>query len=240
MNELVLSIFPGIDLLGRAFEEEGYCVVRGPDPIWGGDIKTFWPPAGAFHGVIGGPPCQLFSQMSNVNPAISRKAINLIPEFERVVKAASPEWYLMENVTAAPTPRIEGYAGLTFRLNSRWLGMEQHRIRKFSYGIKGNKPIDLRHFIELSIMDNRQWAPTVCASGSTKPGAPKDELTRLKYHGWKTAESLRESLRLQGLEENFCDDMPFTLLGKHKVIGNGVPIPMGRAMARAIFNSKGE
>jgi site-specific DNA-cytosine methylase len=46
--QLVLSLFPGIGLLDRAFEEEGFCVVRGPDLLWGGDIKTFHPPAGKF------------------------------------------------------------------------------------------------------------------------------------------------------------------------------------------------
>lgn len=39
MKGLILSIFPGIDILGRAFEEEGYCVVRGPDK--GGDVEKF-------------------------------------------------------------------------------------------------------------------------------------------------------------------------------------------------------
>jgi len=28
---LVLSLFPGIGLLDMAFEQEGFCVVRGPD-----------------------------------------------------------------------------------------------------------------------------------------------------------------------------------------------------------------
>lgn len=55
MRDLVLSIFPGIDLLGRAFEEEGFCVVRGPDLLWGGDVRAFHPPAGVFGGVIGVP-----------------------------------------------------------------------------------------------------------------------------------------------------------------------------------------
>lgn len=53
---LVLSLFPGGGLLDRAFEETGYCVVRGPDVIWGGDVRTFHPPAGCFDGVIGGDP----------------------------------------------------------------------------------------------------------------------------------------------------------------------------------------
>ena len=53
MNELVLSLFPGIGLLDQAFEEQGFCVVRGPDLLWGGDIKQFHPPAGKFDGVNG-------------------------------------------------------------------------------------------------------------------------------------------------------------------------------------------
>ena len=45
---LVLSLFPGIGLLDMAFEEEGFCVVRGPDLLWGGDVRSFRPPAGKF------------------------------------------------------------------------------------------------------------------------------------------------------------------------------------------------
>ena len=52
---VVLSLFPGIGLLDQAFEEEGFCVVRGPDLLWGGDIRRFHPPAGVFDGIIGGP-----------------------------------------------------------------------------------------------------------------------------------------------------------------------------------------
>src|SRR6185436_8832391 len=54
MSGLVLSLFPGIGLLDMAFEEEGFCIVRGPDLLWGGDIRKFHPPAGRFDGVIGG------------------------------------------------------------------------------------------------------------------------------------------------------------------------------------------
>ena len=42
--ELVLSLFPGIGLLDSAFEEEGFCVVRGPDLLWGGDVGRFTRP----------------------------------------------------------------------------------------------------------------------------------------------------------------------------------------------------
>lgn len=49
-NFLVLSLFPGIDLLGAAFELEGFTVVRGPDPIFGGDVRAFHPPTGVSAG----------------------------------------------------------------------------------------------------------------------------------------------------------------------------------------------
>lgn len=62
MGNLVLSLFPGIGLLDQAFEEVGYCVVRGPDLLWGGDVHVFAPPPGCFVGVIGGPPCKAFSR----------------------------------------------------------------------------------------------------------------------------------------------------------------------------------
>lgn len=37
---LVLSLFPGIGLLDRAFEDEGACIVRGPDLLWGGVARA--------------------------------------------------------------------------------------------------------------------------------------------------------------------------------------------------------
>jgi len=230
MNNLILSIFPGIDLLGRAFEEEGYCVVRGPDRLWGGDIRTFHPPAGVFEGIIGGPPCQEFSRLRHVNKSRVMKWGNLIPEFERVVSEAQPAWFVMENIKEAPLPRIEGYSIDSTLLNNRWLGEVQNRVHRFSFGTVNGA----RLVYEVALFENMEWEQRVCASGGTKPGAPKDRMTRLKYHGWKTAAALKVSLRLQGLPEDFLNDAPFTLKGKHGVIGNGVPLPMAKALARAV------
>jgi Site-specific DNA methylase len=60
--ELVLSLFPGIGLLDRGFEDSGFAVVRGPDLIFGGDIRKFKIMPGKFDGIIGGPPCQDFQK----------------------------------------------------------------------------------------------------------------------------------------------------------------------------------
>ena len=110
-HRLILSIFPGIDLLGRAFEEQGFCVVRGPDLLWGGDIRQFHPPANAFWGVIGGPPCQDFSRLRRDEP--TGYGLEMLAEFIRVVTEANPEWWLMENVDRVPTVTgLDGHSGL--------------------------------------------------------------------------------------------------------------------------------
>ena len=82
---LILSIFPGIDLLGRGFEAEGFCVVRGPDTIWGGDVRSFHPPAGKFDGIIGGPPCPDFSRGRNGLPPTG-EGIAMLGEYRRIVE----------------------------------------------------------------------------------------------------------------------------------------------------------
>ena len=111
MIKPVLSIFPGIDLLGRGFEQEGFCVVRGPDLLWGGDIRRFHVPCGSFAGVIGGSPCQDFSQARRNSPSGGGKT--LLAEFCRVVLEAQPEWFLLENVPGVPSIEAESRAFLT-------------------------------------------------------------------------------------------------------------------------------
>ncbi len=167
MNALVLSLFPGIGLLDRAFEEEGFCVVRGPDLLWGGDIRAFHPPAGKFDGVIGGPPCQAFSRLRHlVEHNGYRVADNLIPEFERCVLAAAPTWFLMENVPAAPAPIMRGYYHKSHMVADVWVGGETSRRRVFTFG---RVEKDCRLDVEWSALHTTQPEPTVCASGGARP-----------------------------------------------------------------------
>lgn len=234
---LILSIFPGIDLLGRAFEEEwpDACVVRGPDLLWGGNIRTFHPPYGRFDGVIGGPPCQRFSQLSHVvvhRYGPDALAEDLIPEFERVVTEAQPEWFLMENVPKAPVPQIAGYSAQSIVINNRWFGGEQHRKRRFTFGLRDSHEGDLWRYLDIITLESCKWSPAVLTNGS--PKFTNGRIMRLGQLGYTTAKGLRDACRLQGLPEDFLEDAPFTVKGKWEVIGNGVPMPMGRAIARAV------
>lgn len=227
---LVLSLFPGIGLLDQAFEEEGFCIVRGPDLLWGGNIKRFHPPAGRFDGIIGGPPCQAFSRLRYVVEHNGGKiAENLIPEFERCIAEAQPSWFLMENVPDAPLPSVPGYEVRAQLFDNRWCGGVQHRTRRISFGTRDGRRLD----IPGELFQEVEWAPAVCASGVPKPGIPTDNQTKLKYMGWKTKEAFVQAKRLQGLPDDF--DLPnFTTAGAIKAVGNGVPLPLGRAIARAV------
>lgn len=220
---LVLSLFPGIGLLDMAFEEEGFCVVRGPDLLWGGDIRRFHPPAGKFDGVIGGPPCQLFSGLANFAYRWKVKPENLIPEFERVVTDARPDWFLMENVPGAPLPEVAGYAVTEQLLNNRWLGEEQDRLRRFSFGCRGEAR---KLTVEVAPLESVAFARTVTAShGGGRP----------RMAGTIESLSPAEALRRQGLPADFFGHRsPLTKRGQLKVVAQGVPLPMGRAVAKAV------
>lgn len=174
MADLALSLFPGIGMLDRAFEEREFCVVRGPDVLWGGDIRVFHPPAGRFDGVIGGPPCQTFSALANLVRArgYEPRFGNLIPEFERCVLEAEPAWFLMENVPQAPEPVVAGYAVHSFLLDNSWLpaedgfGEEQRRRRRFSFGVRGETRVDLRRWLELAPLELPDAVQAVVGRGS--------------------------------------------------------------------------
>lgn len=104
---LILSLFPGIDLLGRGFEEYGFCVVQSGDIILGKDIRHFRGLKNKFDGIVGGSPCQDFSLARRSPP--TGYGLEMLNEFKRVVLECSPEWFLLENVPNVPKISIEGY-----------------------------------------------------------------------------------------------------------------------------------
>lgn len=218
----MLSLFPGIGLLDMAFEAEGFCVVRGPDLLWGGDVRSFNPPAGRFDGVIGGPPCQAFSRLRHIVAANGYAvAPNLIPEFERVIDTVKPRWWVMENVREAPIPRQATGSKLIRDFDC---GGKTDRVRRFSWsGVELELP---------DITSTPAPFPAVTGPGRVKIGGSG----KVKATLAKIAPSFREACERQGLPEDFELDA-FLSGAKLKAIGNGVPLPMGRAVARAVRRS---
>lgn len=225
MSGFVLSLFPGIGLLDMAFEEEGFCVVRGPDLLWGGDIKRFHPPAGRFDGVIGGPPCKWWSSASNIAKARGQRVQpDMIPEFVRCIGEARPAWFIMENVRGAPTPSVDGYAITPNLVNANWFGADQRRIRRITWGARGGQRLHL-------VGEALHHAPT--HNAVTTRALQWDSL-RQRPRSTNSLKTFGDACEAQGLPRDFLSDAPFTSRGKWEVVGNGVPLPMGRAIAKAV------
>jgi len=228
--QLVLSLFPGIGLLDRAFEEEGFTVVRGPDLLWGGDIKRFHPPSSRFDGIIGGPPCQAFSTLRNIGDPVHG---NLIPEFERCIAEAWPQWFLMENVRGAPLPFVNGYVVHSVLANNRHFGEIQNRLRRLSFGTISGLALHL----DTQVFEPLDWAATVTSAH----GGDRKTHHNTRTYGKIWRYTVEEACVLQGLPADFfgtrrhsAERSPFRREAQLRMIANGVPLPMGRAVARAV------
>lgn len=214
LSQLVLSIFPGIDLFGTGFEQVGFSVVRGPDPLTGGDIRRFHTVPGRFDGVIGGPPCPDFSRARRCEP--SGYGLEMLAEFERVVLEASPTWWLMENVSGVPDVIIPGYSHQRLDINASECGLSQNRLRHFQFGHKHGhviSPVRLPRIADV------------------QPCCVASEGGQMDRRGWL------DFCRLQGLNDGI-DLSSFTQSGRYRAVGNGVPIPMAITMAQAVALSR--
>lgn len=185
-------------------------MVRGPDLLWGGDVREFHPPWGSFRGVIGGPPCQNFSRALRSKPDGNGEL--MLAEFARVVGEAEPDWWVMENVPGVPDLRISGYKVQRFNLNAAECGGHQRRLRAFHFGSRDGTVL----------VPDRTVTPD-----ALEPTCMASERGRHNRRG------LADFCELQGLPRDF--DLPgLSLTAKYRAVGNGVPVHMARVIARAV------
>lgn len=211
---LILSLFPGADLLGRGFEAEGFCVVRGPDVLWGHDVRDFAPARHKFDGIIGGPPCQKISAANRTNRDPS-EGVKLCLEYFRIVTQAAPPWFLLENVNGLPdlTPHApHGYKLQRFNLNANECGSAQHRPRVFIFGYRDGPALVIHRAVTRHVRSQR-----CCMAGEGK----------------RPSRSWEDFCELQGLPRGF--ELPgLSRALKYRLVGNGVTVEMARVVAIAI------
>ncbi len=236
-SQLVLSLFPGLGLLDRGFEEEGFTVVRGPDSFWGGDVRRFNPPPRRFDGVIGGPPCQTFSQLRRLLKAkgTDTKAVDLIPEFARCVAAAAPRWFLMENVSAAPDPSVEGYHVRRYDLKDCELGVETQRRRRFWFGTADGLKLSFKPAARRTLLPPERAVTRYVRV----PDERHFERAKAKNRsgvlpGDGRLMPVAAVCEMQGLPRDFAEGLAFRIDALRIMLGNGVPLAMGRAVAAAV------
>lgn len=252
MKGLVLAIFPGIDLLGRAFEEAGWCVVRGPDVLWGGDIRHFSPPPGVFDGIVGGDPCQSHSALARLvrHNGNEPKFPDMSPEFRRVIGEARPRWYVRENVPGAPLIAPDGYDCWQTLLVDAHVGGMQPRMRRISLGLRaGLWPEPLRSPLTLieygeeekrrrhSVMADARRVPVkIGGSGKVKRSvvAGHGNTPSQRDAGMGGVLPIEDACEAMGVDRDFFKHSPFTKHGQRSVLGNAVTMPMGRAIAAMV------
>jgi DNA (cytosine-5)-methyltransferase 1 len=209
---LALSLFPGAGLLDRGFEQAGFFVVRGPDTVFGQRIETFSAPANHFTGIFGGSPCQDFSRARRRPP--SGHGIKMIGQFARLVREANPIWWLLENVPGVPDVSISGYHVQRFNLFAADFSCRQSRNRSFQFG-------------------SRDGVPLVIPRGSASQFKTLEKTVMTR----ETHRNFADVCELQGLPRDF--DLPgLSRSAKFRAVGNGVPVPMARAVAEAIRDRK--
>lgn len=233
-QQVVLSLFPGADLFGKAFEELGFCVVRGPELLLGQDIRDFHVPAGRFDGVIGGPPCQVHSTCTKNR--IGTTATDLIGEFVRIINEAQPSWFVMENVEGAKHSEALPPDWIYFKVRDWDCGGNTWRRRLFWFG-----PQEFAMNVQLP--DARSGNPELSLLASDGRHGK----------GFKSREhphcSISKACRLQSFPE-FLDNL--TVDGKKPrrfmtkefaihLLGNGVPRAMGLWVADQVakFGTRG-
>ncbi|EAG3226894.1 DNA cytosine methyltransferase [Listeria monocytogenes] len=177
MKPKVIDLFAGVGGLSLGFEQCGYEVVlaneydasiaesyranhKDTKMIVGNIVEidkkeVFSPFAGKVDVIIGGPPCQGFSQKGQ------RKSINddrnfLFKYFVSVVELVKPKYFVMENVPNLLTAEkgyfkkeiYELFESLGYALNSGVLnaadyGVPQNRKRAIIIGKLGDEPVEL-------------------------------------------------------------------------------------------------
>lgn len=206
---LILSLFPGVDLLGRAFAARGFCVVRGPDALLDDFIEDFHATPGRFDGVIGGPPCVNYSDANRRRN--TAEGDRLVREYLRVVDESQATWFLMESVRNVPDVSLAGYVVQRVDVLDTDFGGRQSRLRHIQFG----------HRDGWIIRPRRTWSArpvTPVPTVTTAPCGPGDR------HSRRCAKQGIPTLPLR----------TFTPTARRRAIGNGVPFPIGLALAAAV------
>ncbi len=211
--ELVLSLFPGLDLLGHAFTEQGFSVVRGPDPLYNSRIEDFHIPRSSVTGIIAGPPCQDFSKARRCKP--SGHGLRMLAELLRVVDEARPEWVLIENVPQIPDVMHPDYSHQRLDIADCECGGTQLRRRHIQF------LSTCGHIIRPERERRRHRHAAILTAATAASSHTYAEICR--------RQGFAGPVTLPGWSRE----------AKVRAVGNGVPLCIGRALAIAVSQRSG-
>lgn len=174
--------------------------------------------------VIGSPPCQKFSRLNK--DANHEEGLQLVREFERIVKIVKPEHWVWENV-----PPVAPYYRNSSILDAYDFGLAQHRKRcfvsNFSFVrnnvLPGVQTEEIFYDGHLNNTASGHKHRTCSGTVTTK---------RPRYAGSKKILSIDEVKHLMGFPLEY--QLSGKVTAQQKQLGNAVCPPVAKVIAEAI------
>ncbi len=218
----VIDLFAGAGGLSQGFRQAGFAIVAGGDydPDAAATYATNFPEAETIVGnvrddeirqailnsardvdiVVGGPPCQAFSQVRNHTRIIDDPRNSLYREFVRIVGAIRPKAFLMENVPGMAQMGIREQVEQDLSLDGEYVVASQ-LVDAAEFGV----PQTRKRLLFLGIRhDLRRMPPTLVGSGVTSlvqlvrhaGNRPRYELRAREHLGTDLAAALADPFDL--------------------------------------------
>ncbi len=235
----VIVLFSGCGGFSEGFRQAGFNIIYAND-VWGvalqshklnhpeanhvlGDIRELdeFPEASI---VIGSPPCQNFSKANTGKNEII--GLELVKEFERVVKKVKPDYWVWENV-----PSVKKYYHNSCILDAYDFGLPQHRKRCFVSNFS---------FIRMNVLPGIDtpvyyYDGSLSSSTSSWKHETRSGTVRTKRIRDSTTDEFLPMARVKELM-GFPED--YILAGgisiQQKQLGNAVCPPVAKVIAEAI------
>ena len=239
----VVDLFSGAGGISEGFRQEGYRVLGGSD-VDPDAVATFalnFPGAEAVCGdirngktrehlkaiteradvVVGGPPCQAFSQVRNYSRMIDDPRNSLYREFVRVVAQAVPKAFVMENVTGLDQMGVREQMLTDLSLDGEYRVRAQV-LDAADFGV----PQTRKRLLFLGVHRSLQAEPPVLqGSGATA------SVTLVRLHGPRRSRYqvvVQENVLSRHIFDTLCDPEDVCIVTAVQAISDLAGLPVGR------------
>ena len=238
----VVDLFAGAGGISEGFRQRGFYVLAGldNDPDAAATYRRNFPEAKAICGdirdgaireqlaevaraanvIVGGPPCQAFSQMRNHSRLIDDPRNNLYREFVAALRTARPLTFLMENVTGIDQMGVREQIAADLALDGEYhvqpqvhdaadFGVPQTRKRLLFIGVRN---------------DVASAAPILCGTGATA-NISLDRTVGTKRSTYQV--NIQETVFGQRMADAITDPWDDTIVTAADAISDLAQLPVG-------------
>lgn len=231
-----LSLFTGFGGVDRAFSETGrFSVVSAGDLMWGCDIANFDGRGmrGAVDLLLAGVPCQKWSSANRTDrakadeidagPFSTHAGIVALRHLWRVIDEVRPRCVLVECVPGVPTLQHAAYGHYQrIDLRDSECGGATRRLRHWQWLCRDRGVARTLRPVRLAGVEATEPAALASLKGEFSDGL------------WQ------QHVRRQGFDQlvgGMPDLSAFTRSARWRLVGNAVPLTMGRVMAAAVIKA---